>query len=80
MLSMWMTQLAQHGNDFDFSLDDSDESMSFAWNNQLLGRTYIIQLLSIHSFVLLLVTPAALGCFWTFKVCLQRRHIVAYRL
>ncbi|CAK9003892.1 unnamed protein product [Durusdinium trenchii] len=34
MLSMWMTQLAQHGNDFDFSLDDSDESMSFAWNNQ----------------------------------------------
>ena len=24
---MWMTQLAQHGHDFDFSLDDSDEGM-----------------------------------------------------
>ena len=28
MLSSWMPQLAQHGSDFDLSLDDSDESIS----------------------------------------------------
>ncbi|CAJ1361842.1 unnamed protein product [Effrenium voratum] len=27
MLSMWMVQLSQHGQDFDFSLDDSDASI-----------------------------------------------------